>query len=219
MCDGIVRHFGEKICPECKNKLIVVKKPFCRKCGKPMESTESAYCYDCLNKRQEYTRGFGLYHYNSAATSIYRFKYKGRREYAAFFAEEIVKNLGEEIRQMKANALLPVPIHKSRFRDRGYNQASVLAKEIEKILKIPVYDDLIIREKKTIPLKKLNPLERQNNLKKAFKIARNDVKLDTIIIIDDIYTTGSTINEISRELKQLGVKNIFFITLAIGAGM
>ena len=61
--------------------------------------------------------------------------------------------------------------------------------------------------------------ERQNNLKRAFKICRNDVKLDTVIIIDDIYTTGSTIDAMSYELRRAGVKRIYFVTLAIGRGL
>ena len=76
-----------------------------------------------------------------------------------------------------------------------------------------------MRTKNTAPLKRLNPQERQNNLKKAFKIARNDVELKTIIIIDVIYTTGSTIKEAARVLKQAGAEKIYFITLAGGSGI
>ena len=84
---------------------------------------------------------------------------------------------------------------------------------------IPVRADLIERTVKTAPMKDLSAAERQNNLKKAFKILRNDVKLNTIIIIDDIYTTGSTIDAMSREFRKAGVGRIYFITLAIGRGI
>lgn len=79
--------------------------------------------------------------------------------------------------------------------------------------------EILRRVKNTAPLKKLNPQERQNNLKKAFKIAANDVKLKTIILIDDIYTTGSTVDEAARELTAHGVEGIYFIALAGRAGL
>ena len=114
---------------------------------------------------------------------------------------------------------MPVPLHKSRMRKRGYNQARVLAGELSALTGIPVYADWIGRVEKTVPMKDLPAAERQNNLKRAFKILRNDVKLNTIIIIDDIYTTGSTIDAMSRELRNVGVRRIYFITLAIGRGI
>ena len=83
---------------------------------------------------------------------------------------------------------------------------------------IPLVTNLIMRVHKTVPMKDLSVRERQNNLKKAFKICRNDVKLSTIIIIDDIYTTGSTIDAMSYELRKAGVERIYFMSLAIGRG-
>ena len=113
----------------------------------------------------------------------------------------------------------PVPIHKKRLRRRGYNQATLFAAALGRELQIPVIDNLISRVENTKPMKMLSGRERQNNLKKAFKIGQNDVKLDTIIIIDDIYTTGSTIDALAREIKKAGVTNIYFIALAIGEGI
>ena len=119
----------------------------------------------------------------------------------------------------KPDALIPVPIHESRRRERGYNQSDVLAKAIGKRIDIPVYTDWISRCRKTAPQKELEPAERQKNLKKAFKIIHDDVKLNTIVIIDDIYTTGSTIDNVAQCAKDAGVKKIYFITLSIGKGM
>jgi len=82
-----------------------------------------------------------------------------------------------------------------------------------------VETELIKRVRKTAPMKDLSASERQNNLKRAFKICRNDVKLSTIVIIDDIYTTGSTIDAMSYELRRAGVKHIYFIALSIGRGL
>ena len=118
----------------------------------------------------------------------------------------------------KADAIIPVPLHYKRMRQRGYNQAKLFAEALGKAWNIPVKHRLVVRHKNTQPLKQLNPAQRQNNLKKAFKLAQNDVKLKTIIIVDDIYTTGSTIDSVARVFLQAGVHKVFFVTLAIGKG-
>lgn len=120
---------------------------------------------------------------------------------------------------MEADAILPVPVHASRRRSRGYNQAELVAAELSRLTGIKMYDRLVKRVRKTTPQKELTIQERQNNLKKAFNIVENDVKLNTTVIIDDIYTTGSTIDEAARVLKEAGVQKIYFITLACGAGL
>ena len=114
---------------------------------------------------------------------------------------------------------MPVPVHPSRKRKRGYNQAELLAGVISRRTGIPVRQDLIVRQKKTVPQKELDEKQRQNNLKKAFKIIKNDVKLDTIVIIDDIYTTGSTINAMATMLHIAGISRIYYAALAIGNGL
>lgn len=188
------------------------------KCGKKL-SAEEEYCTDCKRRKHCYIRGRALYEYGSAAASIYRLKYGGRQEYAEYFGEEMGRHLGEFIREVKPDALIPVPLHKKRLQKRGYNQAGLLAEALGACLGIPVYDKILIRVKNTMPLKRQNLEERQNNLKKAFNIAQNDVKLNTIIIIDDIYTTGSTLDEAAYALQTAGISKVYFITLACGAGI
>jgi ComF family protein len=146
-------------------------------------------------------------------------KYGGRREYAEFFGEEIEKYLGDFIRKVNPDGIVPIPLHKKRFAHRGYNQAELLARVLGTHVELPVYTKMLVRVKNTKPLKLQNPSERQNNLKKAFIMAQNDVKLKTILVVDDIYTTGSTIDEAARVLKENGVENIYFVTLACGAGV
>ena len=90
---------------------------------------------------------------------------------------------------------------------------------MEKRMGIPVYRDFLLRVKNTAPLKYENPKERQNNLKRAFNIARNDVKLKRVVVVDDIYTTGSTMDEAAGVLKASGVEVVCFIALASGAGI
>ncbi|MBQ4536002.1 MAG: ComF family protein [Lachnospiraceae bacterium] len=218
VCDRIVRPFGKKICPECRGRLRRAQAPWCMKCGKQLQQEEE-FCADCRTMQHEYLRGRALYEYESVAPAIYRFKYAGRQEYADFFGEEVARSLYDFIERTQAEALVPVPLHSKRFRKRGYNQAELLADAISCYSGIPVCRKLVVRNKNTVPLKYQNPAERQNNLKKAFNIAQNDVKLKTIIVVDDIYTTGSTIDEVARTLKAAGVRNVYFLTLACGTGV
>ncbi|MBO5336047.1 MAG: ComF family protein [Lachnospiraceae bacterium] len=218
VCDDIVRPYGAKICVPCREKLKLLTPPWCMQCGKKLY-TDGYLCQDCQRKKHKYLRGRALYEYESAAPAIYRFKYGKRQEYADFFGEEIARFLGNFIRQCNPDGLIPVPLHAKRMRHRGYNQAQLLAESMGRYLDISVYANLIKRVKNTRPLKHQNAAERENNLKKAFNIAQNDVKLDTVIIVDDIYTTGSTMDEVADVLRQHGVKKIYFIALACGKGL
>ena len=218
VCDEPVKPYHALICNDCAGVPALVKPPFCMKCGKHLTGEEKEYCSDCASHKHFYDRGRALFSYKSVSDSIARFKYRGRQEYAAYYAVRMTEELSGFIRDCRADALIPVPLHKSKLRTRGYNQAEVLAEELSVLTGIPVFPDLIERVEKTAPMKDLSAAERQNNLKRAFKIRRNDVKLSTIIIIDDIYTTGSTIDAVSRELKRAGVQRIYFLTLAIGRG-
>lgn len=213
VCDGIVQPAGEKICLRCMDKLRLITPPWCMRCGKKLQE-EGEYCAECAGKEHTYIRGRALYEYTSAAQSVYRFKYGGRQEYADWFGEQIAEYLGGFIEKIKPDGLVPIPLHKSRRRRRGYNQAELLAKAVGSRLNLPVYDKLLVRVKNTVPLKQLNAAERENNLKKAFNVTQNDVKLKVLIIIDDIYTTGSTIEEAARVLKAAGAEKIYFVTLA-----
>ena len=219
VCDKPVRPAGHLICDICKNKLKYVSEMYCMKCGKPLFKDMEEYCEDCKKKRHKFVQGKSLYEYKSAAAIIYRFKYGKRQEYAEFLGRDMAEHFVWDMKKWKAEALVPVPIHKTRKRQRGYNQAELLANEISRCTGIPVEKDLLVRCKKTIPQKLLRDAERQNNLKKAFKMGRNDVKLSTIIIIDDIYTTGSTVNEMADVLEKMGIDKIYVLTLAIGTGM
>lgn len=218
VCDDIVTPFGEKICLGCMEKLKLLTPPWCMRCGKKL-TTEEEYCEDCKKKVHYFSRGRALYEYQSVAPSIYRMKYGGRREYAEFFGEEMGRYLKNFIAQANPDGIIPIPLHKKRLNKRGYNQATLLANALGACVGIPVYDQILRRTKNTAPLKIQNPSERQNNLKKAFIMLENDVKLKTILLVDDIYTTGSTIDEVTRVLKQNGVEHVYFVTLACGAGV
>lgn len=218
VCDEIVTPGGEKICLGCMKKLKLLTQPWCMRCGKKL-AAEGEFCSDCREKEHRFVRGRALYEYESAALSIYRFKYGGRREYADFFGEQAAEYLGGFAAGIRAEALIPIPLHRRRKIERGYNQAQLLAERIGERIGLPVYSDLLVRTRYTTPLKYQNPAERQINLKNAFNISQNDVKLKRVLLVDDIYTTGSTMDEAAGTLRSAGVEEVCFITLACGTGI
>ncbi len=217
MCDRLLSRSEMYVCNVCAAQVQVAREPYCMKCGKPLAQEEAEYCRDCLCHPHVFDRGRTLFVYEGPLKkSIYRFKYAGRKEYAEAYAYFAERELGDFIRQVKPDALIPVPLHRNRYRKRGYNQAELFAKALGRRLGIAVKAKLVRRTKNTLPQKELDITARQNNLKKAFKLCRNDVKLNTIIIIDDIYTTGSTIDALSEEFRRVGVQQIYFLAISGG---
>lgn len=219
ICDKPVDKMGHYICKKCREHIRYVKSPFCLKCGKELKQTGKEFCEDCQNSAHLFDRGLAVYEYDSIKEAVYRFKYAGRREYAEFFGKQTAEVLGGKIKEWKPDMIVPVPLHKDREKKRGYNQAALLGKELSKQLNIPMREEVIYRNRATVPQKELKGNERKNNLKNAFKIGQYDVKLKTIIVVDDIYTTGTTMDEMARCLKGAGAKKVYCISLAIGQGI
>lgn len=219
VCDKPIGGYKLACCANCQRKLPFIGNCRCFRCGKPVVSEETEYCLDCFGKTHSYTQNIALWSYDhSVRKAVYRFKYQNRREYAAYFAEELVRRHHRQIRSWNAQVLLPVPVHRSRYKKRGFNQAELLARELAVYLKLPVDTDTVLRVKNTKPQKELNDKERQKNLKSAFKINKNGIKLKKVIIIDDIYTTGTTIDAMAELLLQSGAAEVYSITICIGKG-
>lgn len=224
ICSDIVLPKGERICPSCRKKLPYVTQPRCMKCSKPVEFDELEYCRDCERKRYHYDRGYAVWVYNNDMRhSIAEFKYNSKKEYARFYIDEIIKHYGKSIALLTPDVIVPVPLHRSKYRERGYNQADILARGIGKELDIPVLSRLLVRSRKTLPQKKLNDKERLHNLSEAFDINRSrrnqcGIKITRVLLVDDIYTTGSTIEACTNVLKANGIDQVYFLVLCIGKG-
>ena len=219
VCHDVVEDKGELVCRICRTKLPIVRQPACRKCGKPLLDEEREYCQDCLKKHHWYRQGRAAFVYDELMRrSIAKFKYEGRREYAAFYAEEIVRSCGREAALWQAQALVPIPLHPSRRRKRGFNQSELLAEKLSKWLGIPVDKKVLVRTKRTKAQKQLNDQERLSNLKNAFSVRKGCTPKHTIILVDDIYTTGSTMDEAARVLLENGAQTVYFLCICVGRG-
>ena len=133
-CQKVCR---DGICKECRKKLelLKVREPRCMQCGKQIRSVEQEYCYDCMHTHHYYERGLSLWnHKNPVNQSVYQFKYHNQRRYGILYSQELVKEFQKEIERWRPDIIMPVPLHPSRKRKRGYNQAQILAEEIGKSL-------------------------------------------------------------------------------------
>lgn len=219
VCHGIAVPKGESICRKCRGRLQPIREPRCMKCGKPLYQEKQEYCHDCARGKHYYEKGIALYPYDEVMQkSIAYFKFHNRREYAKPYAEEIRKYLGKKLLDWQADCLIPVPIHKAKKISRGFNQAEVLAEAVSRQIGVPVDAELLQRCKKTLPQKELNDEERRKNLQDAFQIAKKGVKYKKVILVDDIYTTGSTIDACTEVLKAAGIQEVCFLSLCIGTG-
>lgn len=150
--------------------------------------------------------------------AIYQFKYHNRRIYGRAFAREMVRAYGRTIRKWQIAIIIPIPLSKSRRRKRGYNQAEILAKEIGRLMDIPVDTESLIRNKNTIPQKVMDARGRRKNLQHAFAWKGMKLQGVNVLLIDDIYTTGSTIDVAAKTVRLAGAEKVHFLTVSIGQG-
>lgn len=219
VCGEITRPEGSLICPSCLPKLSLVTNPVCKKCGKEILDPAAEFCEDCRRRRHAFEYGVALYNYNEAARrSMAQVKYNNKREYLDFYGAALAARYGRRIRAMKADAIVPVPVHPQRRRKRGFNQAEVLARVLGKRLEIPVVPGMLLRTKKTQPQKNLNAAERLKNLSGAFAAGTVPAGVRSVLLVDDIYTTGSTIEACARTLRAAGVERIYFAVVCATGG-
>jgi len=217
ICGEIVMEKDSTICDPCRKYACPIQEPRCKKCSKELDSDEKEYCYDCMRTPHFYTRGIAVFPYdNYLKKSIYQMKFHNKREYNDFYVDEMLRSSGMVLSEWKPDVIVPVPLHKSKQRQRGFNQSELLARGIGKKLGIPVSSNLVLRVRATMPQKELSKKNRKINLKNAFKINKYDVKLKRILLIDDIYTTGTTIDTIACELLKQGAEQVYFAVVCIG---
>ncbi len=219
LCGTIVTKEEGLICRNCvpKAERLFLREPLCKKCGKQLESEIQEYCFDCTAHPKLFSQGVSLFAYrDEAKESMMGFKYHNKREYADYYAGQLMDRYGDRLRQAGAQAVIPVPLHAKKLRDRGYNQAEVLARRLGASLELPVYPKGLIRVQDTAPQKTLQGSQRGKNLYHAFRAGKLPKGLASVILVDDIYTTGATMNACSEALKKAGVRRIFCVSVCSG---
>ncbi len=216
---GTIRQKNEA-CFQCEKKLKYITEPRCKKCSKHILMEEMEYCMDCGRREHGYESGIALYAYQDYVKElIMKYKYHNRREYGEWLAQQMIRYLGDKWKEWDCDVIMPIPVHKKKRVKRGFNQTEIMAERIAEYLRVPCVANLLERTVNTTPQKEFSPEERRKNLKNAFKISENIVKYKKVLLVDDIYTTGSTIDSCAEVLKEHGVRKVYFTTASIGNGM
>jgi len=202
------------VCAECFKNLIFVVEPFCHKCGRPIDkiAKEWGFCPFCKTMKEVYfdeARSALIYDENSSPL-VLALKYADKTEIVPLLAKWI-KLAAKDI---NADIVVPVPLFRGRLWQRRYNQAALLAKEFADIRGLR-YEPLLRRNRNTGSQGHLSAAERKRNVKGAFSVIKGcDIRGKTIMLVDDVMTTGATLNECAKTLKKAGAARVIVLTLA-----
>lgn len=197
-------------CDECLKKIEYIGENKCNHCGRKTVY-KTGYCESCIDKNISFNTARSVFNYKSPISEVIQnFKYSNKRYLSRYFAEELFKIFKAE--NLFGDVITYVPMHESRLKERGFNQAYLIAKEFSTLCKTEV-KELVKKVKETERQAKLSYTERLKNLKSSFKVT-GDVSGKNVILIDDVLTTGATVDTISNLLKKKGAKNVTVLTVA-----
>jgi len=201
------------LCAECLGKIrLIIKEESCSRCGK--ESAISL-CKSCKEKKYYFkkARSAGIYD-GVLKECIHLFKYDKKTYLARPLGKLLIRLIHDEQDLSKAELLVPVPLDKRRYRERGFNQAQLLAAIVSKEIGIPISGSLH-RTGNAPSQTQLSPQERLKNVKGLFKIVYNDGVINkSVLLIDDVFTTGATVDECARTLVNAGAQEVNILTVA-----
>lgn len=217
-CEKFLEEQEKGICPDCLLKIRWIEPPFCSVCGTPFISKEmgSHPCGACLTKRNYFTMARALgYYEGSLQEAIHQWKYERKITLSPIFGEWMAEGLNRFGDSTPIDLLIPVPLHRQRLRERGFNQALLLVRELSRRTGIPYRKRLLQKKKPTIPQVNLGGREREKGVRGSFHILeKRELEGKSILLVDDVYTTGATVNECSRVLLAGGAVRVDVLTLA-----
>lgn len=217
VCSEPVEH-GEQICPGCFEKAPRIVAPFCAKCSEPFTGAidQEFTCANCANRELEFDAAVSVYRSRGVVRLvIMQLKYQRHLSLRHPAARWLIDAMHDSrIRERKFDAIIPVPLHPARLRERGFNQATLLAAELGAAIGVPLRDDLE-RIRYTTTQTALDRSERMENLRDAFRLRREaSVRDSRVLLVDDILTTGSTLSECARVLRKGGTREVYAVTAA-----
>ncbi len=213
-CLGCGRE-GDYLCRACREQLSAVAPPICEVCGRPLPGPGA--CPNCagLTLATDGIRAPFLFG-GLVRRAVHEFKYNNLRGLApvlAGFLHDCLKQNG-----LHGDILVPVPLHRRRLRERGYNQAGLLARELGRLTGLPVVDDILVRKGYTVPLARTAGVEeRRDRVRDAFAAPGGQAMGKSVILIDDVSTSGATMSAAATALKQAGAVTVTGLAVALEA--
>jgi len=203
---------GSFLCQSCLQSLERIAPPICPQCGLPQP--ESSLCPRCVGWRSQIDGIRSPFRFDGVMRkAIHQLKYGNIRALATPLAELLKEYL--ETSPIPGEVLVPVPLHDKRLRERGYNQSRLLTRELGRLINLPVVDDCLIRHRHTPPQVKTTSVEeRQNNVTDAFACKNHRLKGKRVLLIDDVATSGNTLNACAIALKTAGASSVWGLVMA-----
>jgi len=198
----------ERICARCADNLVYINRPICARCGKPI--------FDCECREGDYIfeRSVSPFVYTKAARSgIHRLKFDKKESSAVFFAKMMALVVKREYSDYNIHIVTSVPLHRDSEAKRGFNQSALLANGIAKDLELKVNNNILVKSAKNAVQHSLSRQDKLRNVKDVYRVARPDlIHNRTVLLCDDVMTTGSTLNECARVLLEAGAARVICVT-------
>ena len=215
LCRVRVSHDRLVICDDCASGLISIDAPYCERCGHPLDNPVAS-CAACKGRTFYFDGALSGFQFNRPLQDlIHQLKYRNRPGIGRFLGSLLAKRVEGEPEIPHITAVVPVPLHPLRIRERGYNQSVYIARGISDETGIPVLENVLVRNRNTPTQTSLSPDARMANVEGVFEVGRVEAVRDaTVSLVDDIFTTGATINSCARALLKAGAERVFALTVA-----
>ena len=203
---------GGFLCDSCKESLVYISAPLCSKCGRPLSS--GSYCPSCVRWPIQIDGIRSPLQFDGVVREmIHNFKYRNLRVLAPLLAQFLKAFLC--VNELPAEVLIPVPLHPHRLRERGYNQSALITRELGTLVNLPVLEHSLVRLKDTpAQARTANVKVRRDNVAGAFACLDRKLKDKQVLLIDDVCTTGATLDSSANALRKVGVASIWGLTVA-----
>lgn len=205
------------LCADCRCAFRLIQPPVCQKCGKPLRGPPDLVftCTSCRHRRLYFfaARATGVFD-GTLREAIHALKFRARRTLAAPLGALMADCAAADARLQSAQIVVPVPLHRSRLRERGFNQSELLAREVAERMGFPLTADLLIRGQVTLAQSGLSLEDRRRNVRGAF-VASGQINGSTVLLVDDVISTGSTASECAKALRKVGAARVVVLTAAI----
>jgi ComF family protein len=217
LCRSERRREGGKVCGDCERRLEFVRDPKCVVCGRPFfgEAEVSHTCGECIKEKRHYGKARSVFVYDDIVRrKIIEYKFLRNVTLSKVFGDYVLDYINDELSN-DYDMIIPVPLHKKRLKERYFNQALLLVTDSEKRNQIRVDKYSLKRIRYTKPQVLVRDSERAKNVKGAFIVdSAGSIEGKRVLVVDDIFTTGATVNECSKVLKEAGAKSVDVLTLA-----
>jgi len=202
------------LCGNCYDKLNYLPEQHCPKCGYPAEEAE---CFNCAENSYVFKQAISAFLYDEAAKAlVHEMKYNGLKDIAEWFANQMYKVALNEKPFADVDYVTAVPLHRVRRRERGFNQSDLIARELASKMDKTYTDKALVRKTYTASQTILNSAARRKNLKDAFRAGSLKLTGKKVLLVDDVFTTGTTVNEAAKTLLQAGAEKVYVMTACHG---